>query len=173
MDAGDGIADFADAEVSQRQADKVAEQAGAELNVNPRGGVRESISAQAAEQGFENGDANQGNHQHIEAGQPAVDQHFVNDDLKQQRRYEREQLQEERSKNNFAEEAAVFDNCGNKPRNVEFAVFAVDELAAGHHQEAAVPFLQKGVFVEHLRAVAGGRILNQNFVVFAFAEDEI
>lgn len=82
-------------------------------------------------------------------------------------------MQEERGENNLAEEAAVFDNRGNKPRNVEFAVFAVDEFAAGHHQKAAVPFLQKGISVEHLRAVAGGGVLNQDFVVFAFAKNKI
>ena len=47
----------------------------------------------------------QADDQHVERAQAAVDQHLVDDDLEEQRRDEREQLQEERGDQHLAEQA--------------------------------------------------------------------
>ena len=55
--------------------------------------------------GLEHGDRDQPDDQHVERAQAAVDQHLVDDDLEEQRRDQREQLQEERGDQHFAQVA--------------------------------------------------------------------
>ena len=85
----------------------MAEQPRAQLDVDAVGGVREEIGAQDAEHGLEQGDGDQPDHQHVERAHAAVHQHLVDHDLEEQRRDQREELQEERGHQHLAQQPAV------------------------------------------------------------------
>src|SRR5216683_1806063 len=75
------IADPAHAEIAQRQADEMAEQPGAQLDVDAVGGVGQHVGAQAAQHDLEHRDHHQAEHQHVERAPALVDQHLVDHDL--------------------------------------------------------------------------------------------
>jgi hypothetical protein len=83
-------------EVCQGQAQNMSEQLCAQADVDAVRRVGEEIGAQATEQCFK---ATQGQHadgQHVQCGDALVHQDFVCDDLKEQGRQQRKELQEER-----------------------------------------------------------------------------
>ena len=100
------VADPPRLEIGDRQGHQMAEQPGAQLDVDPVGRMRKKISAQDAEDGLENRNRHQPDDQHIERAQRAMHQHLVDDHLKEQRRDQREQLQKERGDEHLAEQAA-------------------------------------------------------------------
>ena len=63
--------------------------------------------------------ADQADDQHVERAHAAMHQHLVDDDLEEQRRDEREELQEERGDQHLAEQAAVFVDRAEEPGDVE------------------------------------------------------
>src|SRR5262249_45057095 len=116
-----GIADAPRLKVGHRQSQQVVEQAGTEFDVDAVGGVREQIGPQDAQNGLENRDRQQTDDQDVEGAQAAVHQHLVDDHLEEQRRDEREQLQEERRDQHLAQEIAIFVDRAQKPGDVESA----------------------------------------------------
>ena len=117
----------------------MAEQPRAQLDVDPVGGVREEIGAQDAEHGLEQGDGDQPHHQHVERAHAAVHEHLVDHDLEEERRDQREQLDEERGQQDLAQEPAVLVHGAEEPGDVE-APGQIGELGPpGHQHQPAVP----------------------------------
>ena len=79
------------------------------------------IGAQDAEDRLENRNGDEPDNEHVERAQGAVDQHLVDDDLEEQRRDERKQLEEERGGEDLAEQIAVFVDGAEEPADVEAA----------------------------------------------------
>ena len=84
------IADPTRLEIGDRQGQEVTEQASPELDVDAIGSMCEHISAKGSEDRFEYGDRHETNDDHVERAEAAVHQDLVDDDLKKQRRDERE-----------------------------------------------------------------------------------
>ena len=74
-----------------------------ELDVDSVGGVRKQIRAQDAEHRLEYPDCDEPDNEHVERAHAAMDEDLVDDHLKEQRRHQREHLQEERGDEHFAE----------------------------------------------------------------------
>jgi hypothetical protein len=121
----------------------VAEQARTQLDVDAVGGVREQIGALDAEDGLEQRDRHQTHHQHLQRRQAAVHQHLVDDHLEEQRRDQREELQEERGDEHLAEEASIFVDRPEKPGDAESACDVGQAGPAGHQDQPAVPDRQE------------------------------
>ena len=79
----------------------------------------EEVSSQISEDGFKDGDAHEADDEHVEGGQRSVHQHFVDDDLKEERRNKAEQLQEEGCSQDFGKEPSVIDDGGYEPFETE------------------------------------------------------
>ncbi len=121
----------------------MAEQARAQLHIHTVGGVGEHIGAQGAHQHFEGGDHDEADDHDVERCQALVHQHLVDHHLEEQGCHQRENLQEEGGQHHFAQEAAIFDQGGDEPGDVELARIAHHLRARGHEQQAAGPqFLQ-------------------------------
>src|SRR6266853_6729926 len=99
----------------------MAEQPGPQLDVNPIGRMGEQVGPQDAENGLEDGDRDQADYQDIERAQASMHQHLVDDDLEEQRRDQRKQLQEERRQQHLAEQMPVFVDRAEEPADVEAA----------------------------------------------------
>ena len=69
----------------------------------------------------------------------SADQHLVDDDLKEQRRDKREELQEERGGKDLAKQMAVLVDGADKPADAEAASKARQARATCHEHKAAVP----------------------------------
>ena len=117
----------------------MAEQAGAQLDVDAVRRVREKIGAQYAEDRFEQRNGDQPNDEHVERAQGATDQHLVDDDLEEQRRDQREKLEEERGDEDLAEQMAVFVDGAEEPADVEAARKIHQSGATCHQHKTAVP----------------------------------
>ena len=66
-------------------------------------------------------------------------EHLVDDDLKEQRAQEREELKEQRGGEHFTQEPAVFVNRAQEPGDVEAPRKIRKRGAARHQDEAAIP----------------------------------
>ncbi len=117
----------------------MVEQARAELDVDAVGGVREQIGPQDAKNGLENRDRQETDDQDVEGAQPPVYQHLVDDDLKEQRRDQGEQLQEKRGDQHLAQEVPIFVDRSQKPCDVEPTGDVRQPDPAGHQDQFAVP----------------------------------
>ena len=102
---GHRIADPAGLEISQRQTQQMIEQLGPQGHVDAVGGVGEQIGAQPRQHHLEHRHRQQTDSQHIQGGQPAMHQHLVDHHLKEQRRDQGEQLDEEGGDQHFAEQS--------------------------------------------------------------------
>ena len=74
-----------------------------------------------AEDRLEQRDRDEADDQHVERAHAAMHEHLVDDDLEEQRRDERKELQEERGDQHFAEQMAVFVDRAQEPGDVEAA----------------------------------------------------
>ncbi len=81
-------------EIGDRQRDQMLEKPRAQFDVDPVGGVREHIGAQASKHRFENRNSEQTEDEHVEGGVSAMRQHLVGDDLEEQRGHQCEKLKE-------------------------------------------------------------------------------
>ena len=116
-----------------------------ELDVDAAGGVAEHIGAQASQDALEDDDHDQADDQHVERGDAAVHEHLVHHDLEEQRADECEELQDEADAEDFEEQAAVFDEAGDEPAEVESGERAGGAGATGDEDEAAGPVGGEGV----------------------------
>ena len=101
-----------------------------------------------------------------------IDQHLVDDDLEEQRRNQREELEEERGNENLAEQIAVLVDGAEEPADVEAARKIQQRRATCHQHKTAVPDrLELCARHEHRSRRQG--ILNENLVLAGLAEEEI
>ena len=117
----------------------MAEQPRAKFDIDAVGGVGKHIGAQDAQNGLEHRDRHEADYQHVEGAKAAMHQHLVDDDLEEQRRNQREQLQKERRDQHLADDMAIFVDGAEKPGDVEAARQVQEPDPARHQNEFAVP----------------------------------
>jgi hypothetical protein len=162
--AGHRIADPSHAEVAERQAHEMAEQPGAQLDVDAVGGVGQHVGAQPTQQDLEYRDHHQAEHQHVERAPALVDQHLVDHDLGEERRDQAEELQEQRADQRLAQQAAEPHDRGDEPGEIEGAGGADQPLARGHQDELAAPAgVERRALLD--RRTVGGEVLQQHAIV--------
>ena len=115
------------------------EEPGAELDIDTVGRMGEQIGAQASEHDLEHRNRNQPQDQDVERAKAAMHQHFVDDHLKEQRRHQREKLQEERGEQHLAQKRAIFVDRAHEPGDVEASRELGEAGPPGHQDEASVP----------------------------------
>ena len=165
------IADAPGLEIGDRQRQQMAEQPGAELDVDAVGGVGEQIGAQDAEDRLEDRDGDQADDQDVERAQAAMHEHLVDDDLEEQRRDQGKELQEERGDQHLAEQAAILVDGAQEPGDVEAARQVEQAGAARHQDEPAVPDrLELGP--RHELGPRRQRMLDQRLVLADLAENQ-
>ena len=97
------------------------EQALAELDVDPVGGVGKRIGAQILKRDVEQADDDEPADQHEQGLVAAMGQHLVDDDLEEERRREAENLHKQRRGQNMAERAAIAPDRRQEPAHPELA----------------------------------------------------
>ena len=139
----------------------MAVEPGAELDIDAVGGVREDIGAQDGQHSLEQrNDDHTGDH-HVERAETLVHQHLVDDDLEDHRRYEGEDLQEERGDHHLGEHPPVFVDRAEEPGDVE-ALRQVDQRTAARHlHDRAAPSCLE-LFALEQRRPLGIRHLDQD-----------
>ena len=170
--ARDRIADPPRLEIGDRQRQQVAEQAGAQLDIDAVGRVREQIGAQDAQNCLEQRNGDQPDDQNIERAECPIDQNLVDDDLEEQRRNQRKELEEERGDENLAEQIAVLVDGAEEPGDVEAAGKVQQAGATGHQHKTAVPDRLE-FCARHEHGPRRQGILNENLVLAGFAEKQI
>ena len=104
------------------------EQALAELDVDPVGGVRERVGAQVLQRHVEQTDRHKPADEHEQRLVTAMGQHLVDDDLEEQGRCECEDLHEQRRGQHMAERTAIAPDRRQEPAHAELA--GIDARAA-------------------------------------------
>ena len=99
----------------------MGEQALAEFDVDPIGGVGERIGAQILKRHVEQADDDKPADEHEQGLVAAMGQHLVDDHLKEQRRREGENLHEQRRGQHMAERTAIAPDRGQEPAHAELA----------------------------------------------------
>jgi hypothetical protein len=90
---GNGIRNPPRLEIAQRQTQQMLKDPCTQFHVNTAARVREQVVSNAAQNGFEKRNQAKTDDQHVESGKAAMDQDFVDDDLKKKRRDQPETLQ--------------------------------------------------------------------------------
>ena len=142
----------------------MTEQLGAEQHVDPVGGMRKQIGAQAAEDDLEHRKGQQSDCQNVQRGHPMVHQHLVDDHLKKQRRDQCEQLQEERCRQNLEKESTVFDDRRKEPAEAEGpTALRVGQASGGEDQPAGPDRLE--CLTRQDTGTRLARVMDQHLVV--------
>jgi hypothetical protein len=105
------------------------------------------------------------------SAQAAMHQHFVNDHLEEQRRNQREELEEEGCGQHFGEHPPVLANSAHEPGEVEAARKVRQARAARHKDKAAAPDGLE-LLPRHRLGPRLHRALHQHLVGSGSAEDE-
>lgn len=99
-------------------------------------------------------------------------QDLVDDDLEEQRRDQREQLQEKGRDQDLREQLAVFDDCGNEPLETESGILVQQYRAAGQQNQFARPcLLENRPWQGQWTRLQG--VLDQNLVTLDLRENEV
>ncbi len=98
----DGIPHPTRFKVGQRQRQDMAEQLRAQAHINPIRRMGKQVGAESAERRIEDCKRDHADRQYMQGSEPFVHKHLVDDDLREQRRQQRKQLQEERGDQDFA-----------------------------------------------------------------------
>ena len=106
-------------EIGKRQAEEMMEQAPAQLDIHPVGGVAQRIGAQELQDGLEQAQRHHAEHQHDKRRNAFVHQYFVDDELEKDRRRQSEQLHKQRRDQHMGERAPVAQNRGPEPAEPE------------------------------------------------------
>ena len=106
-------------EIGERQPEEMMEQAPAELDVHPVGGVAQRIGAQELQDGLEQAERHHADDQHDQRREAFVNQHLVDDELEEDRRRQREQLHEQRRDQHMGERAPIAHDRGPEPAEPE------------------------------------------------------
>ena len=118
-DARHRVAHAARLKIGQRQSHQVTENAGAQLDIDPVARMRKKIGAQSRQGDVEEPDQGQAGDQNLKGRKSAMDEHLVDDGLKDQRRGQAEKLDHEGRGENLIQHAAVFCDRAPKPGQVE------------------------------------------------------
>ncbi len=97
------------------------EQALAELDVDPIGGVRQRVGAQILERHVEHADGDKAADKHEQGLITAMGQHLVDHHLEEQGRRESENLHEQRGGQHMAKRTAIAPDRGQEPAHAELA----------------------------------------------------
>jgi hypothetical protein len=106
-------------EVRQVQPQQMAQYLAAEDGVDPVPRVQHEVLAQPAHAGVEQQEHAQPQRDHDQRVGRLVHHHLVDDDLREERRGEGEQLDEQRSEQHVAPHALVLEELGPEPRPAE------------------------------------------------------
>ena len=117
--ARDGLARRARFEIGERQAEEMMEKPPPQLDVDAVGGVAQRIGAQELEDRLEQAQRHHADDQHHQGRHALVDEHFVDDELEEERARKREQLHEERGDQHMRERPAVAQDRGPEPAKAE------------------------------------------------------
>ena len=115
----------------------MGEQALAEFDVDPVGGVGQRVGAQILQRDVEQADDHQAGNQHEQSLVSSVGQHLVDDDLEEQRRRQRENLNEKRRGQHMAERTAISPERRQEPADAERA--RADARAADPARDEQTP----------------------------------
>ena len=128
---GDRIPHPSRLEIGQGERQDMAEQLRPQGDIDPVCRMRKEIGPQPTQDRIEQRHGNHADRQDIERGEPLVNEHFVDDDLREQRREQAKELQEERRDQHLAQELAILDKGGNEPVEIEFQVLDAQVGALG------------------------------------------
>ncbi|MNQ78571.1 hypothetical protein D3C85_934860 [compost metagenome] len=98
-------------------------------------------------------------------------QHLVHHHLEEQRRQQRENLQDERHQQHFAEQLAVFDDGRDEPAEVELAQLAGQRGLGADQDQFAGPTCEQLIEAKHFRTLSLG-IMDQYFAVIQARDDK-
>ncbi len=126
-----------------------------EFDIDLAARVRKHPGADAAQQRLEQIGADQADRDHVERLHRVIDEHLVHHDLEEHGRDQANQLQDKRDQQDFAKQAAVLDDRGNEPTEVEFRQIADEVGLAGDEHQFPTPIRQEGLDREHRRWFAG------------------
>ena len=149
----------------------MSKQTCAELDVDTVGCVGKQIGAQRAEHRLEDRDRHQADDQHFERAKSAMNEHLVDDDLEEERADEREELQEERGDEHFAQEAAIFLDRAEEPGDVEAPREVRERRTARHQNQTSIPDRLEFSAAQGFRT-RGRRALDHHQVLSCLAEQE-
>ena len=166
-----GITHLARAEIAQRQVQQMPEQARAQLHVDAAGGVREHIAAQRGQHDLERHHRQQPDRDHVQRGEAAVHQHLVHHHLEEQRRHQREALDDEGHQEYLEQQLAVAHHRRDEPAEIELGQRAGDRGARGHQDQLAGPGPLQLV-QRQLVGAAATRILDQRLAGIDARQDE-
>src|SRR6185312_13851853 len=93
-DPRDGITDAPGLEIIEWQGEQMTKQPRPKLDIDTVGGIGENIGPQRAQDGFEDRDGGEADDEDFQRADAAMHQDLVDDDLKEERRDQREHLQE-------------------------------------------------------------------------------
>ena len=108
----------------------------------------------------------------MERGEAFVDEHLVDDDLREQRRQQGKELQEERGDQHLAQKRAVLDDRRNEPGEIELQILQTQVSPLGKEQELPAPGRFELLAREHERTRLD-RILNEDLLPFELREHDI
>ena len=113
----------------------------AELDIDAVGGVGKEIGAQRRQDCFKQGDHGQADHQHLQRADPAMHEDLVDDNLKEKRADQREDLKEERGDQNLGQQMAILHDRAEKPCDIEPPRQIGKRRPARHQDQMAIPDL--------------------------------
>ena len=149
----------------------MVEQPRPEFDVDAVGGVGEQVGAQGSEHHFEHRNRDHPHDQHVEGAETAMHQHLVDHHLEEQRRHQRENLQEEGGQQHLAQKGAIFVDRPHEPGDVEAACEIAEPGALAHQDQLAVPRRLELGLGHHDRPGCTGR-LHDGLAVAGLAEDQ-
>ena len=139
LNAGNGVADATRLKIGQRQRYQMAIKPRAQLDVDAIGRMGKKVGTQGAERCLEHRDNSKTDDQNFERAQSTMHENLVDDDLEEQRADEREDLQEERSDQHLAQQAAIFMYGTQEPGDIEPPRKIRERRATRHQDQTTVP----------------------------------
>ena len=134
------------------------EQALAELDVDPIGGVRQRIGAQILKRHVEQTDGDEPADEHEQGLVAAMGQHLVDDHLEEQRRREGENLHEQRCGQHMAERTAIAPDGGQEPAHAELARIDAGAADPASDEQRLPADSAREIFERHLLDGVADRI---------------
>ena len=151
-------------EIRHGKREQMAEEPGAQLDIDAARCVIQDIGSEPPQKCFEHGEGQHTHRQHVKGREAVVDQHLVDDDLREQRRQHREDLEEERGDEDFAQKAPVTNESRKEPCEAEAPIGRGIESAADQKDQATRPRLPEARARENGRCRLS-RILQHDLAV--------
>ena len=138
-DARDDVADLPFVEILDGQRGDGAEEVRGEDDVHLARDVGEEVAAHGLQPVGEDGAENHAGDEDVEGVGAPVDEDLVDDDLREERRGEAEELEQEGEAEDGAEVVLVFPNDGEEPAKAEFPRLGGELEAAREEDDLAAP----------------------------------